>query len=394
MEKDIFMFSELYDKYNMTKHDFSGAYDIYEEIICNMFNLGIYTENIKLYVWIGFYYYTRNPPMYDMMKQYYDKAITEDNNIDAIHLYGIYYQKMQQYIKMTSCYDQAINKGHFGALIRLVDYYDNDSAIKLLHDKQSEDKWKVRAIYLLGKHYEKMHQYDNMLIYYKQAIELDNMDALHNLVNYYYNNNENKMAEKILVDIGKKGKADALYLLAKYYESKDLNTSKKIKYYELAIRQNHLGAMFDLAHEYQRTGKNPQKMIKYYKKCIKNGMVNAMISLASYYEKKGNHDDMIFFYQLAIMKCDIDLMNELDQDSMYDMIEKYYIVAVKNGDATAWLKFAQYYKKIIRFALIKSINIFNEKNIKTTHNKFIDIINYKYYFNQCKKKIMNDLMNI
>lgn len=130
----------------------------------------------------------------------------------------------------------------------------------------------------LGNYYSNNNDFENMIKYYNDAIELVNVDSMINL--------------------------------AIHYETKCKNIKKAEELYLLAIELDDSDAMYNLADMYLRTREH-EKMIKYFDMAIKHGDKESIICLFNHYQQllfnstdPSEHDqlekNMAKYYSLAV----------------------------------------------------------------------------------------------
>ena len=125
-----------------------------------------------------------------------------------------------------------------------------------------------KALFLMGKYYYKIHNFDKMKKYLKVATRNGYCDSMNLLGYYYYTiSNYGKMKQYYKIAIDKKDN-NAMRLMGKYYET--INYTKMKKYYKMAIENNNIFAMTDLAFVYKNKLDKISKYEKYLRMALKN----------------------------------------------------------------------------------------------------------------------------
>ena len=177
-------------------------------------------------------------------------------------------------------------------------------------------------------------QYDEMKKYYLQAIEHNNINAMHNLSAYYTNTEiNNELAEKYLLCAVNLGSLQSMNLLAIFYQSIK-NYDEMEKYYKMAIDRGYMIAAYNLASYYQKI-KNYDEMKKYYLIALDAGISMSANNLGKYCYEIENYDEMKKYLLMAIDKNVISAMNNLGyyyetNEKNYDEMKKYYIMAINS----------------------------------------------------------------
>ena len=118
--------------------------------------------------------------------------------------------------------------------------------------------------------------------YYLMSIEHSNVDAMHNLGNYYKNIlNYDEMKKYYLMAI-EHGNSNAMYNLGYYYKIIEKNYVMMKKYLLMAIEHGNSIAMFKLGHYYDFVDYNYNLMKKYYLMSIKHGTDSFMEKMKLY----------------------------------------------------------------------------------------------------------------
>lgn len=91
-------------------------------------------------------------------------------------------------------------------------------------------------------------------------------------------------------------------------------------------------------------------MKKYYLIAIEDGNLSAMYNLASYYRRKSKYEKMIYYYSMAADGGDSDAMYALasyyHEEEQYEDELKYCTMAARHGSANAMFLLAKLYEKM------------------------------------------------
>jgi Tfp pilus assembly protein PilF len=199
----------------------------------------------------------------------------------------------------------------------------------LIHNKIPKEEYNNFIWYFyLGYYYSSIGDIENMLKYYKMAIDKGNSSAMNNLGNYYSSigDIENMLKYyKMAID---KGNSIAMNNLGYYYNKKG-DIENMLKYYTMAIDKGNSIAMNNLGNYYNKKG-DIENMLKYYKMAIDKGNINAMTYLGYYYSSIGDIENMLKYYTMAIDK---------GYNIGTDSILYLFIIYSKLGDTQNMLKY-------------------------------------------------------
>lgn len=195
----------------------------------------------ECYLYLGLYYQIKNV---DQMKKYLLLAIENEHVIPK-----------------TTTSDRMLS--HVIAMRILADYYQynnkNDIAIK--YYKLASEYGDIDSMVKLACYYQIRKDYDNMYKYCLMAFENGNIDAIIDLIKSCYSKADVRtalMLESILID---KNSTASLRKLAEYYRYTHYEWSEK--YYQMAIKQNDIKALYELGSLYLLY-KKYQKMMDYF----------------------------------------------------------------------------------------------------------------------------------
>lgn len=245
----------------------------------------------------------------------------------------------------------------------------------------------------LGLYYEIKKDNDNMMKYYKMAVDLGNSIAMCYLGLHYkrINDNENTVKyHKMAVELGN---VDSMVYLGDYHKDK-MDYDDMLKYYLKAselgsIRVNHkLGLFYNSAHDHDNT-------IYYYQKGIslKSGM--CMFNLAKYYGDQGDYENMIKYYMMAIEKGDTCAMKNLgyyyEKQGDYENMLKYYLMALDYMNIAESNEISLKNERLRhRIATVRSRDGINKTFCKLDNRLLEQLLPYKHVLNDDNLKILND----
>jgi TPR repeat protein/DNA-binding transcriptional regulator GbsR (MarR family) len=162
----------------------------------------------------------------------------------------------------------------------------------------------------------------------------------------------NKEAEKYFLLAAKKGHVGALYNIAILYQKQQRYVEAE-KHYLLAIEKGQVEALNNLANLY----KDQQKFAeaeKYYLRAIDKGNINALFNIAILYVDQQKYADAEKYYLRAIDKGNINALFNIailyHNQQKYAEAEKYYLLAIKKGDIEALNNIANLYDDQQKFA--------------------------------------------
>ena len=275
---------------------------------------------------------------YDEAKHHFTQA-AEQNHLDALVRLGLLYQhQFQQYEHANEYFQQAGERGSIDALL----YAGNLHATALKEPKKAEDIYlriltdtQARTTILTsGKFSLKV-----MKRYLLTAIKGEGSDTEHARLRNFSGTKEQYL--KTL----EKTRTEAAYQLGNLYANQLENPVQAEKHYRLAAEAGHVSAMTNLGYFYQYQQKKPKKALSWYRNAIEHGVrLPAAMNLGVLYQ------------------------NDLHD---YEQAEKYYLMAIEEGDAgamngLAWLYFQQ--KRHRQDALNYAWNaVEHEKNMYTAH---------------------------
>lgn len=157
-------------------------------------------------------------------------------------------------------------------------------------------------------------------------------------------------AEKYYLLAIRKGHVGAMNNLAVLYKNEFKSYEKAQKCYYMAFQKGYVSAMFNLARLYQNELNSYEKAKACYLIAIQKGHVGAMLNLALLYHKELNsHKEAEKYYRMAAERGDAKAMRNLallyEERKDHDKAEKYYLMAVEKGDVKAIRNLALLYHR-------------------------------------------------
>jgi tetratricopeptide (TPR) repeat protein len=177
------------------------------------------------------------------------------------------------------------------------------------------------------------------------------------------------------------------YCMALYYSNGNKNYMKAIKYYEMAIKNGYMKAIYYLGNFYSEINDYPNA-IKYYNLAIKNGDINAMCNLGYYYGEINDYSNAMKYYELAIKNNNNDstVMFNLGIccDKLKDHLNaiKYYKMTIKN-------EYNAIIKKVYYIAIRNLIKIYDVTKQYEDMLTFFHEIKYEEEKIYAMQKILN-----
>ena len=279
------------------------------------------------------------------------------NDENILNIIGLYYQyKIKNYVEMKKYFLMAIELNSIDAMNNLGNYYKNIE-LNAYH-----------------KIYNEYNAYDEMIKYYSMAIELNDSNAICNLSNYYCcKSMYDIMIEYLLMGI-KLNNVEAIIQLAIHHELRTKNYNEMKKYYLMAVELKNSDATFRLAKFYRCEEKNYDERKKYYLMAIELNNTGAMYSLGHHYKTFEVNFDMMKKYLLMAI------------DSKYNVPKNEYGVDCYSEVAMRCL--CDYYEnnnqivemKTLLFKYIELNNVFAMRCLAEYYKKNMNNIEMiKYY---------------
>lgn len=177
------------------------------------------------------------------------------------------------------------------------------------------------------------HNYKEMELNYKLAIDKGNCKVYNNIADYHHVVTKNCKEMIKYFKLGSKmGDSSAMKNLGNYYST--IKNYKQMKYYYImAIKYGSSAAMNDMGIYHQTITKNYTEMEKYYKLAIATGYYLSLINLGIYHEYiTNNYTDMINYYCMYVKN--IKYINNIADNKIDNKLKlsKYYIDIYCNLD--------------------------------------------------------------
>jgi TPR repeat protein len=229
-----------------------------------------------------------------------------------------------------------------------------EEAVKYL--TMSIENGNIKAIHKLGYHYQFIEKnYELMKKYYIMAIDKGDTAAMVNLGCYYGNVEKNYDLMKTYYIMAAESDAAACCNLGSYYEQNEKNYDLMKKYYMIAVEQGDPISMTNLASYYCEIEKNYDLMMKCLMMAVDKKCILAMYKLASYYFNEKNITKSNEYLQMIIDTDDVIEYNYIKSEAMcgladhymvikdYELMKKYYMMAIDYDNSRAMCNFACYY---------------------------------------------------
>jgi len=215
------------------------------------------------------------------MKKYLYMAVKKTKNIEAMMKLAQYFHlnidiDYKNTIKMKKYYNMAIKYGNNeNAMMKLANYYKSNrdygemkKYYSMIIDIHKNTPNAALAMHKMGVYYQTIKDYDNMKKYYLMAIELDHIDSMHELAQYYeLVEKNNKLTEKYYLMAVELKDVVSMYNFADYYKTK-LDFKNMEKYYWMAFENyQDIESMYELIHYYKSIQDNEN-----IRKCLVKGI--------------------------------------------------------------------------------------------------------------------------
>jgi len=305
--------------------------------------------------------YYKSIKHYKKMEKYY-KLAAEKGNVKAMINLSEHYDKKKENEQSINYLKLAADKKNIFAFSRLLIYYKNQYDYEnmkkyidmIFDDPQINARLLDNFIFVLAEHYNSQyktnnqpHDLENMLKYYKLAADNSNVSAMLKLAEYYkYIKNLDDMLKYYHMAADKNdftADAGAMIELAHHYRDKS-NNALRDKYYKMAsnnknniasielkaIIQNNVDDIKQVAAHY--ASRNYGEAVYYYELAVRQKDVYAMFSLAKLHYKHGYSTKAANNYKLAAAHGYIPAIMHLKNTLPIDEIKKYYESAAKTND--------------------------------------------------------------
>ncbi|AYV77897.1 MAG: hypothetical protein Edafosvirus2_76 [Edafosvirus sp.] len=226
------------------------------------------TNDHLINLYYGLYFFSTDPDTSFIKAIYYFQKSMENGNIDAIYYLGKICMINKKYDEMKIFFEDAINKGNVKAM--------NDYAYY---------------------HQYVVHDYDLTKKYYMMAIAKDHAQSMHNLGSHYYEMNDVENAIKYLEMASLKDHFPANNNLGTIY-SYLKDTEKTQMYYLKAMMEGNIGALYNLC-DYFDSMKMYDKKLTLLNNLIENS--DALVILGNHYKDiEADEVKMKNYYDKAI----------------------------------------------------------------------------------------------
>ncbi len=255
------------------------------------------------------------------------------------------------------------------------------NSINLKTDKY--DTTNILVIHVIGLYYEYIKNYIKMEEWYLKAIDLKCGESMYNLAEYYCKNLEYDKCEKYYLLAIEHGNVYALNGLGFYYGYNKHDYKNMKKYLRMSADLNSPVAMYNLGYYYQIYEINYVEMKKWYWLAIKydnknnEGIyIDSLLNLAYYYKNiTKEYDEMEKIY-LMIFSVTNEYKYIFYLIRHYNFIEynykqfKKYVIIILNSNGLQYLKST---KKILnKFMFFNILKYVKNKNKNKNDNNSID----------------------
>ena len=268
-----------------------------------------------------------NNKKYPKMKEQLLLAVQKKNHY-AMCFFGMYFEKIEkrtQSKRMIMYYEMAINYGNIDAIDYLGNYYYKNCKYDLMKNYFEYATTNPNAMYKMAMYYKKLQNYETMENYFIEATLLDNIEAMCDLAKYYQENN---------------------------------NELDAIVYYEMAHEKNCIQATLKLIDIYKKniTENSFAKLATYYN-CLIEKDPQYATQFGKYLYNKKKYVLAEYYYLIAMNYINCHHTTKALGDcyrhtNKFEFMEKYYIIAIENGNMHAITALIKYYKAIQKNELI------------------------------------------
>jgi TPR repeat protein len=250
---------------------------------------------------------------YQRAAEYFARA-GEQGHVDAlVHLGQIYQHRLHDYPSAEMAYAEAARQGNIEAMLALANLY-----YSTLKDYQKAEHFYLRVI--------KAEQSRSTVLtsskFSLQALKSYLVTAIKGTTQdtAQYKFKDFSGTKEHYLQMLHKAKVEAAFQLGNLYTNELENLDLAETYYTMAVESGHVMAMVNLGYLYHYSRKVPRKAITWYTQAIEHGEIHyAAANLGILYQHE-LHD--------------------------YSNAERYYLIAIENGDTgamngLAWLYFEQ-----------------------------------------------------
>lgn len=236
------------------------------------------------------------------MDYFYKVLKTRINLIDDFILSDIEIRKIYE-LYTNNIYDSLFNNETYYLFYALyLQYIEKNYAKMMSLFQQLITRGNIKALYYTGYYYEKIEEYEEMLIYYNLAIK----------AGYYeiYNN------------IG------SIYLL----NEKMRNISIAKKYFKEGIKYKNTKCMINLGICYLNFDKKYDKALFLFKLAVENNNPKGYFYIADLYYKLGYYEKSIDYINLSYQnKCEYSFEDDIHNKTMFNdklLGDKYKLLEI------------------------------------------------------------------
>lgn len=262
------------------------------------------TDTDSLYG-LGKYYFKQKN--FELAKKYLEPLVTNNHDKSA-YMLGIYYYNINN--KLYEKYFQIAEINNNCHILFKIGLFFRDIPEFYYMEKYYLKSAKLNhavAANNLGFYYEKNNNFPQAEQYYKLAISLYCPTAVFNLAEYYYKIEDYSQA-KIYFEMEP---LDLYTILRLAKINQKLNNPENIiKYYLLAVEQNHTLSLYKLGKYFEKN-KDIDNMLKYYTLALDNMLKYYTLTLDKELAKKDSDIIIDRIYQVLIGEQNFELLLEL-----------------------------------------------------------------------------------
>jgi TPR repeat protein len=151
----------------------------------------------------------------------------------------------------------------------------------------------------------------NYVEHHTKLANVGNLDSIKKLALYYKNQND-KSKMKHYYNLGiELNDMNCMISLGEYYQKEDINPKLMKKFYDLAIEKHQSDVAFYNLGVYYFEAENFNLAKKLFEKSANLGNTCAMIEVGRHHKKNGNFDSMKKYFEMAVESDDPEGYNEL-----------------------------------------------------------------------------------
>jgi len=287
----------------------------------------------------------------------------KDQVIKAMEELAKYFYRTMKYEDMEKYYLMAYEHGSVSALTLLgkkysnLERYDDMERIYLIGVERGD----ISAMVGLGARFYYAKNYERMEYYYMMAYDKGESRSLYTLIENYLNLNRGEDCERIYNIAINKGDKNAIFKFAVYYIKKFERSNNA---YNTIIDKSPKPGEYeqyqiDIMRHLDENNNNFNSVEKYFNMAIENGDVDAMIELGDFYKSTFRYNDMIRYYLLAIEngRADYTLVIAYHYRERHDIknMRIYHSRAIEMGVTHAIPKIREFYTPINLYELLNEV---------------------------------------